>query len=47
MNNIRNQLALALGQLNRRHIQFFLAILYLMLFVIGAGAPGAESDIGM
>ncbi len=47
MNNLLNQLALNFGRLNRRHIQFFLVILYLTLFVLGAGAPGAESDIGM
>jgi len=47
MNSMLNQLSLFFGRLNRRHIQFFLVILYLTLFVLGAGAPGAESDIGM
>ena len=47
MNHFRNQLTLLLGRVNRRHIQFFLVILYLTLFVLGAGAPGAEGDIGM
>ena len=47
MKNLMNQATLFLGKLNRRHIQFFLVILYLTLFVLGAGAPGADSDIGM
>ena len=47
MKYYRNQVTLLLGRLNRRHIQFFLVILYLTLFVLGAGAPGAEGDIGM
>jgi hypothetical protein len=47
MKKIQNQLTLFLGRLNRRHIQFFLVLLYLILFVLGAGAPGAEGDIGM
>ena len=47
MNHFRNQLTLLLGRVNRRHIQFLLVILYLTLFVLGAGAPGAEGDIGM
>jgi len=47
MNKVRNQMTLLLGRLNRRHVQFFLVTLYLILFVLGAGAPGAEGDIGM
>ncbi len=47
MNYYRNQISLLLGRFNRRHVQFFLVILYLILFVLGAGAPGAEGDIGM
>lgn len=47
MKNLMNEFSLFFGRLNRRHIQFFLLILYLVLFVLGAGAPGAESDIGM
>ncbi|MCJ7703354.1 MAG: hypothetical protein MUO62_17355 [Anaerolineales bacterium] len=42
-----NNLALLTGRVNRRHIQFFMVILYLTLFVLGAGAPGADGDIGM
>jgi hypothetical protein len=47
MKTYLNQLALFAGRLNRRHVQFFLIILYIVLFVLGAGAPGADSDIGM
>jgi hypothetical protein len=47
MKSYLNELALFVGRLNRRHIQFFLVILYIVLFVLGAGAPGADSDIGM
>lgn len=47
MKNLQNQITLLLGRVNRRHIQFFLVVLYLTLFVLGAGAPGAEGDIGM
>lgn len=42
-----NKMSLLVSRINRRHIQFFLVVLYLTLFVLGAGAPGAESDIGM
>ena len=47
MNPLKNRLTVTLGRVNRRHIQFFLVILYLALFVLGAGAPGAEGNIGM
>jgi hypothetical protein len=47
MNHLRNQFTLLLGRVNRRHVQFLLVILYLVLFVLGAGAPGAEGDIGL
>lgn len=47
MKNLRNQTSLLISRVNRRHIQFFMVVLYLTLFVLGAGAPGAESDIGM
>lgn len=47
MNNFRNQMSVLISRVNRRHIQFFMVVLYLTLFILGAGAPGAESDIGM
>jgi hypothetical protein len=47
MNRVKDQFTIFLGRVNRRHIQFFLVILYLALFILGAGAPGAEGDIGM
>jgi hypothetical protein len=47
MKNLRNQLAALSGRLNRRHLQIVLVLLYLALFVLGAGAPGATGDIGM
>ena len=34
------------SKLNHNHIRLFWLILSLALFVIGAGAPGAESGIG-
>lgn len=47
MKNLRNKLALFSGRLNRKHLQLILVIIYLVLFVLGAGAPGATGDIGM
>lgn len=47
MNYYRNKMTYLVSRVNRRHIQFFLVVLYLTLFVLGAGAPGAENDIGM
>ena len=47
MTKTRNKITYIASRVNRRHIQFFLAVLYLTLFVLGAGAPGAENDIGM
>lgn len=47
MNAIRNKFTLLLGKVNRRNIQFLLVVVYLILLVLGAGAPGASGDIGM
>jgi len=47
MNYYRNQVSLLLGRVNRRHVQLLMVVLYLILFVLGAGEPGAEGDIGM
>jgi hypothetical protein len=47
MKNFLNQMNIMISRVNRRHIQFLMVLLYLTLFVLGAGAPGAESDIGM
>ena len=47
MKNFRNQMTVLISRVNRRHVQFFMVLLYLTLFVLGAGAPGAENDIGM
>lgn len=35
-----NQLRLTLGQLDQRRVRIGLAVLTLVLFVLGAGAPG-------
>ena len=42
-----NNLIINLSKLNRRHVQIALAILYLVLFVLGAGAPSASGDFGL
>jgi hypothetical protein len=47
MKSYLNELTLFVGRLNRRHVQFFLVVLYIALFVLGAGAPGADTGIGM
>ena len=47
MNHLINNFTVLTSRLNRRHIQFFLVILYLTLFVLGAGAPMAEGDVGV
>lgn len=44
-NNVQD-LKLALGRLNRRHIQLGLAVLTLVLFVLGAGAPAMGGGVG-
>jgi hypothetical protein len=43
----KNYLAMFGGRFNRRHIRLILVILYIILFVLGAGAPGSESGIGL
>ena len=40
-NNIHN-LKVVVGQLDQRHLRLGLAMLTLVLFVLGAGAPGAS-----
>ena len=40
-------LILSLSKLNRRHVQIVLAIVYLILFVLGAGAPAAIGGSGL
>lgn len=42
---IRN-LGLMLARLNQRHVRLGLAVLTLILFVLGAGAPGADGGHG-
>lgn len=44
MENYKNQLVSLMSKVDRRHVQFTLAILALSLLVLGAGAPGAFSD---
>jgi hypothetical protein len=44
-NRIRN-LNLMAGQINQRHVRISLAVLSLVLFVLGAGAPEAGGDFG-
>jgi multisubunit Na+/H+ antiporter MnhB subunit len=39
--NIRD-LSLMLGRVEQRHIRFGLAVLTLILFILGAGAPGGD-----
>jgi hypothetical protein len=39
-------LGLVLGRLDRRHVQLALAILGLVLFVLGAGAPDVGGGTG-
>ena len=40
-------LILSFSKLNGRHFQIFLAILYLILFVLGAGAPAPSGGSGL
>jgi hypothetical protein len=47
MKNLQNQATLWISRVNRRHIQYFMVVLYLTLFILGAAAPGCENDIGM
>ncbi len=46
MKNLMNTFALKMTKMDRRHLQLFLVLLSLILFVLGAGAPGASGDIG-
>lgn len=42
-----NNFILSLSKLNRRHVQIVMAILYLILFVLGAGAPAGSGNTGL
>jgi hypothetical protein len=44
MKDLFRELQLGIGHLDRRHVQFILLILTLILLVLGAGAPGAGGD---
>lgn len=41
-----NNLTCALSKVDRRHIQLILTVGTLILFVLGAGAPGSFGDFG-
>ncbi len=43
---MKNQIFQFISKMDRRHVQLFLATLYVVLLVIGAGAPGASGDVG-
>ena len=47
MKNKLNDLSLIFGRLNQNHIRLLLAILTLILFVLGAGAPGTGGGPGI
>ncbi len=40
MKNTMHQLTLVAGRVDKRHVQLALTLLGLILFVLGAGAPG-------
>lgn len=40
------EVSLFVSKVNRQHIQLFLLVLTLSLFVLGAGAPAAEGGTG-
>ena len=44
MEGLIREIKLSIGNLDRRHVQFILLILTLILLVLGAGAPGAGGD---
>jgi hypothetical protein len=44
MEALIREIKLSIGNLDRRHVQFILLILTLILLVLGAGAPGAGGD---
>ena len=46
MNRITHFLNLSVVKITPQHIQLFLLILALSLFVLGAGAPGNDGSIG-
>ncbi len=46
MKHTIRDLTLALGRLDRRHMQLVLMVLALVLFVLGAGAPEGGGGIG-
>lgn len=45
MDRYLNEFKLVFARLDRRHVQLFILILTLILFVLGAGAPGAGGDV--
>jgi|SaaInl7_200m_RNA_FD_contig_71_898163_length_1321_multi_5_in_0_out_0_4 hypothetical protein len=47
MKNLFNNITVKTGKLDRRHIQLLLVLLSLVLFALGAGAPGASGDVGL
>ncbi len=46
MKNALTQLALSVQKIDRRHIQFVLALLTLVMLVLGAGAPEDGGHVG-
>ncbi len=46
MKNALTQLALNVQKIDRRHIQFVLALLTLVMLVLGAGAPEDGGHVG-
>ena len=46
MKNHINRIQLSLGKVEQRHIRLGLAVITLVLFVIGAGAPSAAGGGG-
>ncbi len=46
MKHTIRDLTLALGRLDRRHLQVALMVLALVLFVLGAGAPEGDGGSG-
>jgi hypothetical protein len=46
MDHFTSKLSLNLGQLDNRHVRLILVILSLILFILGAGAPGTGSGVG-
>ena len=47
MKSRMKDVSLFVGRLNQNHIRLVLAILTLILFVLGAGAPGTGGGIGI